>query len=706
MGACPKRGNGPDPTFRADTPRPIPMQSTNRGNAMTSEISSSRNLPCDIEALKLQWENFVNGKPVDPDVVRQDVLMSWKRSRIAGVDPYNTFGTVIISEEDLQKQKLSHEELLKAFGSVIAIIEEIIIKNRLNLQLFDSRAQSIQLAIFTEANSCMSYDEIESKMLGNLSERVLGTNAVCLALSENKPVQIIGAEHYNYYLHDFFCCSAPIHDTKGNTVGALNIFSHLENYFIGALSLVTCLASIFDNRTFIQSALEEMDIYELAITNIMNQSSKGVIYVNNSNQIKYYNDTVFKLLNVQPGEKDKQAIDDFLAESKCLLHKNVLENKEVILTRNGRKKSLLVSTQNLVNTQEEIKGKIVFVEDTDTVYKSFQKIRGNKAHYTFEDIIGESEGLVAAKQLAKKVAGSRAAVLIHGESGTGKELFAQAIHNSSPRKPYPFVSINCGAIPPELIESELFGYEAGAFTGALKGGKPGKLELASGGTLFLDEIESMPLNAQIKLLRALSTQKITRIGSIEEIPIDVRIISATKTDLLKDADLGNFREDLFYRISTIIIKLPPLRERTGDIPLLTAHLLRLHSRESHTTYEICPEFIKALAQLSWRGNIRELSNVVERALALAESDNTLSTRLLPETANHGQAATEADHCSNLESQLQEELTRGNDRDLLKISEEIAIRLALKLESGNIPKAAKRLGISKPTLYSKIRQLNL
>ncbi len=671
---------------------------------MTVANSGNRNLPCDVGAIKAQWERFVKGEPVDQGIVRPLVLSSWKRSRIAGVDPFHTFGSKIISREDAEKQKLTHDELLKAFGSVIPIIEEIIIKNHLNLQLFDKNAQKIHLAMFPAADPGKSYEEVESKMLGNLSEKVLGTNAPCLALNENKPVQIIGAEHFNYYLHDYFCCSAPIHDSNGKTVGALNVFSHLDNFFEGVFGLVSCLASIFDNRALIQTALEELDIYELAANNIMEKSTKGVMYINRDNQIKYYNAALVNLLNIQPGQKDKDALDAFLSVSRCLVSDVQLENKEIIFSANGKKKSLLVTTQNLVNASNEPKGKMVFVDDTDTVYKSFQRIRGNKALYTFEDIIGENRELVAAKTLAKKVAGTRAAVLIHGESGTGKELFAQAIHNSSSRKPCPFVSINCGAIPPELIESELFGYEAGAFTGALKGGKPGKLELASGGTLFLDEIESMPLNAQIKLLRALSTQKISRIGSMEEIPIDVRVVSATKTDLLKDADEGSFREDLYYRISTIVIKLPPLRDRVDDIPLLTAHLLKQHTKDSsQDSYEVCPEFVKALAMLPWRGNIRELSNVLERAIALSDSDRILKTALLPEHEDSGQQDDGLDLASKMESHLRKEFSRDECGEMLKVSEEIAIRLALDMCSGNVAKAAKRLGISKPTLYAKIKQ---
>lgn len=654
----------------------------------------------EVKAIKSQWENFLKRKPVDQDIVSPLVLSSWERSRNAGVEPYSS---ILVTHKQVEKERLSHNDLLKAFGNVISIIEEIIVKQQLKFQLFDIKARSVHPAMFSQANTGSSYEEIESNILGDLSEEVLGTNAPCLALKENRPIRIIGPEHYNYYLHEFFCCSAPLHDSNGKTIGAMNLFSHLENYFTGALSLVTCLASIFDNRALIQNALEELDIYEMAINNILENSSKGVIHLNCNNQIRFCNSAFVKLLGIGSGQKGHEEIKDFLSASECLFESQTFENREVLFSKRGRKKSLLVSTQKLFNEKMEPKGKIIFVDDTDAVYKSFQKIRGNNAHYTFDDIIGENRELLAAKELAIKVACTRSAVLIYGESGTGKELFAQSIHNKSDRKLCPFVSINCGAIPPELIESELFGYEAGAFTGALKGGKPGKLELASEGTLFLDEIESMPLNAQIKLLRALSIKKITRVGGIEEIPVDVRIISATKTDLLIDADEGSFREDLYYRISTIVIKLPPLRERIDDIPLLTAHLLKHHARETDSDkYEVSPEFMKALTLLPWRGNIRELSNLLERAVVLSDSDNLLTSKLLPENM-HAREGGETDKLvCQLATSIGKQLASQECSDLLKVSEGILIKLALDMDCGNVARAAKRLGISKPTLYSKMK----
>ena len=323
-------------------------------------------------------------------------------------------------------------------------------------------------------------------------------------------------------------------------------------------------------------------------------------------------------------------------------------------------------------------------------------LRGNSAIYTFDNILGQDTKLNFAKQMTKRVAQSSSAVIIYGESGTGKELFAQAIHNSSPRKNKPFVAINCGAIPSELIESELFGYEAGAFTGALKGGKPGKLEIASGGTLFLDEIESMPLNLQIKLLRALSVKRIVKVGGTKEIPIDIRLISATKKDLLKEVEKGNFREDLYYRINIFTIELPPLRDRKHDIPELVDYFVHIFSPQRKV--QIDDEFIGALMTYNWRGNIRELRNIIERALLIMEEETNLTIRHLPENISNAFFSSKVKEKIKAKSISQSSECKG----ILKIAEEAAIEMALAEQAGNLTKTAESLGIARSTLYQKIK----
>jgi transcriptional regulator with PAS, ATPase and Fis domain len=318
--------------------------------------------------------------------------------------------------------------------------------------------------------------------------------------------------------------------------------------------------------------------------------------------------------------------------------------------------------------------------------------------YTFEDIISENEEFKAVKEYAKKAARTSSSILIHGESGTGKELFAQSMHNESFRKDKPFVAINCGAIPSELIESELFGYEPGAFTGASKGTKLGKLEVASGGSIFFDEIESMSLNVQVKLLRALSSNKITRVGGVDEIPVDIRIIAATKKDLLQEVDQCNFREDLYYRISVINLHIPPLRERIDDIPYLAKSFIKFFAKQANMQEPtVESEFLEALTYYYWRGNVRELRNVIEKVTLLTD-EIKLTINDLP------QKIIDAYKYKSLKQKMSikiHEMKENKNKNILQTGEEMIIELILNEESWNLKKTAERLGISRPTLYKKI-----
>ncbi len=247
----------------------------------------------------------------------------------------------------------------------------------------------------------------------------------------------------------------------------------------------------------------------------------------------------------------------------------------------------------------------------------------SRSGFRAEEIIGSSPQIERVKRLIDKVAPCEARVLITGENGTGKELVAHWMHAKSPRRDAPFVEVNCAAIPSELIESELFGHEKGAFTSAIKQ-RRGKFEQADGGTLFMDEIGDMSLSAQAKVLRALQERKICRVGSDKDIDVDVRVIAATNKNLREEIRRGNFREDLYHRIGVIIVRVPPLREHSADIPQLTRHFIRTLSSEYHRDEkEITPEAVEALSRMSWSGNIRELRNVIERLLVLSDERITL-----------------------------------------------------------------------------------
>lgn len=332
-----------------------------------------------------------------------------------------------------------------------------------------------------------------------------------------------------------------------------------------------------------------------------------------------------------------------------------------------------------------------------------------RSKYSFSDLIGNSATFLSVKSLAERVSGSNSSVLLIGESGTGKELFAGAVHNKSMRAPSPFVAINCSSIPEHLLESELFGYEDGAFTGAKKGGKKGQFEMANEGTLFLDEIGDMPLSMQSKLLRVLQEKEVHRIGGQKSKRVDVRIISATHRDLEKMVEEGTFRQDLYYRLNVIKIEIPPLRKRKEDIPIISMSLLRkLEKKFFRNGIELSAEVTERLMEHSWPGNIREIENVLERSINVLDGKMIKLSHLplyLRDKETESYEGTEInpypDHSTNLESSCAA-LSVQPLKETLALVEKQAIQNALAITKGNKIKAAKLLEIGKTSFYEKCK----
>jgi two-component system NtrC family response regulator len=313
------------------------------------------------------------------------------------------------------------------------------------------------------------------------------------------------------------------------------------------------------------------------------------------------------------------------------------------------------------------------------------------------NIVGASKAMETVFSLMKRVADTPTTVLVAGESGTGKELIARGIHKASSRSQAPFVPINCAAVPENLLESELFGYEKGAFTGAVSL-KQGKFEFADGGSLFLDEVGEMSLNLQVKLLRVLQEQEFQRVGGNKDIKVDVRIIAATNKDLKEEVDAGRFRADLFFRLNVVSIKVPPLRERREDIPVLVAHFLsKFGVRLQRPIKEVDSDVISAFYRYSWPGNVRELENVIERALVLSRGSIIVPDDLPPEIRESREIEEGLDTLISWERGLAETLDAIEER---------MIRQALK-RAGNVQaQAAKTLGISRSNLQYKMKKYGL
>lgn len=431
----------------------------------------------------------------------------------------------------------------------------------------------------------------------------------------------------------------------------------------------------------------------------MDYAKEGLICIDKKGIITHINSVAMQILKHHK-EVLNQPINEVLSNfplDEILEEKKAYEEHELVIQRGKKSVNLLVSAKPIL-MEDTVQSIVISIRDMSDVHALIYKMTGSYQRYTFDDIIGESKELVAVKHRARIASNSDSTILIQGETGTGKELFARAIHNHSLRKKKPFIPINCAAIPETLLESELFGYEDGAFTGAKKGGKPGKFEIANGGTVFLDEVGDMPLHLQAKLLRVLQEKEIQRLGGTRTIPVDVRIIAATNKNLEKMVARGEFREDLYYRINVIPLIIPPLRDRRGDIlPLINYFIRKYNNLLNKEVKGITEEALKILCDYTWPGNIRELENCIEYAINM-ESEEKIQKANLPERILKSAQSTHSDDIDKETPKMAKKLNSLEERVIIE---------TLKKYTGmprSVEKAAKELGISRATMYRKLKKI--
>ncbi len=421
---------------------------------------------------------------------------------------------------------------------------------------------------------------------------------------------------------------------------------------------------------------------EKFIENIANRISDGIIILNANNSVIYANNYVRKALNI--GNKDLEEVKVYLEKNE---NKIIINYKDLEFDGIGEILDINSSSYNY--------NSIVILNKICNKDKCINETKNNVwGEVELDSIIGESEAMKSIKKKISKIANSTSSILITGESGTGKEVIARAIHSQSNRRNRPFIAINCAAIPEPLLESELFGYAKGAFSGANNSGRVGKFELANGGIIFLDEIGDMPLALQVKLLRVLQERKFCKIGSNKMINLDIRVISATNKNILEMIKEKTFREDLYYRINVIPIELPNLSQRKEDIkPLVLSFIDRYCNINNIPKINIEDGVIEKLKHYNWKGNIRELQNSVEFMINLVGEDNLITTSILPEYIN--------DYCDNDEGPIDKIL--GEEIMTLDELEKKYINYALEKyghDTKGKSKAAKKLGIGLATLYRK------
>lgn len=458
------------------------------------------------------------------------------------------------------------------------------------------------------------------------------------------------------------------------------------------------------NPNYDKSSLTQEDLLEAIVEN----PNEAVIFIDGQGIIRLINRNFAEFFGYQTSEMLNQPLLEVVPQSRLLeVLKSgkpefgdilTVKGQKFVVTRlpifkNGQIIGVLGRTmfRDKITLALDFVQKIKHLEDELTTYKTEQQ-KKKQAKYDVNNIIGHSDWIITLKKKVYKVAKTTSTVLITGESGTGKELFAHAIHNASPRINKPFVRVNCTSIPMDLLESELFGYEDGAFTGAKRGGKLGKFEIAQGGTIFLDEIGDMNCSMQAKLLRVLQEKEIERIGGTTSVSVDVRIIAATNRNLEEMILKQQFREDLYYRLNVILLRIPPLRERKKDIaPLIEHFIQKLNKKLGTEAFNLGDEVLDLFMQYDWPGNVRELENFLEQAINLSEQ-NILYPKDFP----------------ILEKRLKKQL-KGFPQSFsvkplhqaVKEAETKAILKALSVTGYNKKEAARLLGIHRSVLYRKL-----
>lgn len=531
----------------------------------------------------------------------------------------------------------------------------------------------------------------------DLSEDWAGENAFRQALETNQFVELrSGIEALNKS-DNMYNMAAPIHNAYDEIIGCLGVIGPITDVNMAIIrgTLKISIAALEGQGKAGEFKADYDRVYNQLLGS-METIPLGTIVTDNTMTILHVNDATQKIFGEQSKDIVGKRVDEYLNTGNLFQKmrdegRTLFDEEMIFEMPDGKINCEVIVSLVKGEENESVQGLIIKLKNAEYMSK-FKKSKGDKiAYFQFDDVIGNSGKLQEAIRLGKIAARSTSNVLILGESGTGKELFAQSIHNHSTRREGPFVAINCGAMPGGLIESELFGYEGGAFTGARKDGQPGKFEQANGGTLFLDEIGDMPLNVQVSLLRVLQNKEVVRVGGNSIIRTNVRVIAATNHDIEKEVQENRFRKDLYYRINVFSIRIPSLNERIEDVlPLSELFLKRYSVMLNKYITGIDPIAKQALISHSWSGNIRELENVIERAVNVTRG-NEIGIEDLPTNFKvliPGEDLEEEQHLRKI--------------TLVQEMEKMAIVEGLKKCKGNISKTADMIGMGRRSLYRRLK----
>ncbi|QQK76490.1 sigma-54-dependent Fis family transcriptional regulator [Salicibibacter cibarius] len=608
--------------------------------------------------------------------MRETIERSWNRCEKAGLDRFQEEMEKRMTAPQFDKLKKSHEGLLSVAAPIIQDLHDIVYDTGFLTLL--TTEEGVVIKVFNDPSTEFFIQKYKLQSGRIWSEDVTGTSAIGLVVHEEQPNQVIGKEHYWERLNGMTCSAAPIKDEEGILRGILNISGPVELVHEHTLGMVVSAAKAIERQYALNHKISESNEINHTLSTLLDVIEDGVLVVNQSAKIVNTNQRAATIIGTTMKSLSGKKLNDIFDNSKlieAIRTFSTLQNEQAIATPAG--KSCLLQVKPVSNIANYTTIVITFRE-VNQIHRLARSVEGDKAYRSIQSLKGISDVMGQLRNKIDKVAHSDATVLLLGETGSGKEIVAHSIHNLSHRHNEPFIVVNCAALPRTLLESELFGYEGGTFTGGWKDGKPGKFEVANGGTIFLDEIGEMTPDMQINLLRVLQEQMVTRLGGNHAIPVDIRIISATNKDLKSAMENGEFRQDLYYRLNILRIPIPPLRERPEDIEELVTWIIQGQWNDSSQSFT--PGAMALLKDYDWPGNVRELENIISRCLIMSDS-------------------TVIDHNEVLDI-IDEDLQNHSFEDKEQV-EDIKRDIFLKAydqNNGHVSKMANQLGVSRSTVY--------
>lgn len=631
------------------------------------------------------WHKFISTGSLD--IVPENIRSSWKRCREMGIDPKKEITSVNIDQKLIQKRIDEQVDLHQILNSHYKNIEKYYDFIPIAILFSDEDGFLLSTSGHDKILKLLARGTVE--MGGSIQENALGTTAPGICLTERLPVTIIAEEHYSQTFHWASCIATPVFDQQNNLLGCLDFTSMVE-YSEKLKPLIPLLLNVANSIQFeisLKQKLQHLELFDSYFRSTFEYSDSILILVNRRGEIIYLNRKAQEFFRIDPDVIRNVDVRKIL-ENERRINRLLKGSPVEKIAFPGRTGSNVYSVESIpIFNQMGMEKAYLFKLKKEKAPVVVPENVSNTARYDFKDIVGRSKQILDVIEQANIVAGTQSNILIEGETGTGKELFAHAIHKASRFCRGPFVALNCAAIPHELIESELFGYERGAYTGALKEGNIGKFEQANGGTLFLDEIHTMDLSAQMKILRVIEDRQVTRIGGNSPVSVNIRVIVASTKNLEDAVENGAFLPALFFRLNVVRLYIPGLKERKEDIPLLVEHFIKkMNERFNRSIQGIEPETLKALSQYSWPGNVRELKNYMECAFNFCSGD-----------------VITLDHFKN---KIKHKPTGGAEtgQTIDDITKNLLIDSLNRF--GNAKEAANALGISVSTFYRKKKKFGL